>query len=141
MKTIQILVILVFCLAFKAAEAQEIGHLQIVINGFSSIEGEIKVALYNTEEKYMSESFMTVSAKVDASEVIVDFESIPHGEYSFSMYHDANSNGKMDTNMLGIPSEDYAFSNNANGRFGPPDYSVCQFKINQSSVSQKIKLN
>ncbi|MEQ8241025.1 MAG: DUF2141 domain-containing protein [Cyclobacteriaceae bacterium] len=141
MKTVQILVILVLCLGFKVSEAQETGNLQIVISGFASIEGKIEVALYNTEENYMSKSFMAISTEVDRSEVTVNFDSIPFGEYTFSMYHDANNNGKMDTNMLGIPNEDYAFSNNANGRFGPPDYSACQFKVDQSSVSQIIKLN
>jgi uncharacterized protein (DUF2141 family) len=38
---------------------------------------------------------------------------LPAGDYAFAVYHDANGNGKLDRNGVGMPTEDYAFSNNA----------------------------
>jgi len=48
--------------------------------------------------------------------------SIPRrrvGKYAVSVFHDENSNGKLDTNFLGIPREGVGASNNAKGHFGP----------------------
>ena len=47
------------------------------------------------------------------------FKDVPSGEYAISIYHDINSNAKLDTNFLGIPKEDYTCSNGAMGFMGP----------------------
>ena len=40
----------------------------------------------------------------------------------------------FDTNFLGIPTENYGFSNNARGLFGPPNWEDAKFKFNQSDL-------
>ena len=40
--------------------------------------------------------------------------------------------------MFGIPSEDYGFSNNAKGTFGPPKYDDAKFNLIENKV---IKIN
>jgi uncharacterized protein (DUF2141 family) len=42
--------------------------------------------------------------------------------------HDANDNGKLDRNFMGIPSEGYGFSNNA-GEFGPASFADAAFDV------------
>jgi uncharacterized protein (DUF2141 family) len=41
---------------------------------------------------------------------------VPHGEYAIAVFVDVNGNGKMDKNFLGIPKEQYGFSNNVMGK-------------------------
>jgi uncharacterized protein (DUF2141 family) len=41
--------------------------------------------------------------------------------------------------MFGIPSEDYGFSNDAAGSFGPPEYKDAAFILN--SPEKKITIN
>ena len=38
-------------------------------------------------------------------------------------FHDENGNGELDRNVLGIPTEGHAFSNDATGRMGPPAFA------------------
>ncbi|UUZ49269.1 DUF2141 domain-containing protein [Massilia sp. B-10] len=57
------------------------------------------------------------------------FKDLPEGEYAFAVYHDANANGQMDKNLLGIPTEDYAFNNNAVGKMGPPKFEAAKFAL------------
>lgn len=62
------------------------------------------------------------------------------GEYSIAVYHDWNSNDKLDTNILGIPNEPYGFSNNARSKWGPPKYEIAQFELNQSKKEMVIQV-
>lgn len=55
------------------------------------------------------------------------FNKIRPGTYGISAFHDQNANGKLDTNFLGMPIEDYCASNNARGVFGPPSFDDSKF--------------
>ncbi len=45
----------------------------------------------------------------------------------------------MNQNFLGIPKEGYAFSNNASGTFGPPDFKDAAFKL-EDEITITIKM-
>jgi uncharacterized protein (DUF2141 family) len=49
-------------------------------------------------------------------------QDVPEGPLALSVFQDANANGRLDMNALGIPTEPYGFSNDAAGSFGPPKY-------------------
>jgi uncharacterized protein (DUF2141 family) len=55
------------------------------------------------------------------------FNKVHAGTYGLSAFHDQNENGKLDTNFLGMPIEDYCASNNARGVFGPPSFDDAKF--------------
>lgn len=57
------------------------------------------------------------------------FKRIPKGVYGLSGFHDENNNGKLDTNFLGMPLEDYCASRGARGTLGPPSFKDAQFKF------------
>ena len=63
---------------------------------------------------------------------------VPSGTYAIGLYIDANENEKMDTNFFGIPKEQFGFSNDAKGSFGPPSFESASFEVNQS---KKIVIN
>jgi len=52
-----------------------------------------------------------------------------------------NSNGKMDKDDMGIPKEPYAFSNNARGMFGRPDWHKVVFKMDGAKKEINISLH
>lgn len=54
--------------------------------------------------------------------VSVVLKGLPDGPLAFSLFQDANANGRLDMNAMGIPVEPYGFSNNAAGQFGPPRF-------------------
>jgi uncharacterized protein (DUF2141 family) len=55
------------------------------------------------------------------------FKGVPRGVYGISAFHDKNNNGKLDTNFIGLPTEDYCASRNARGTFGPPSFDDAKF--------------
>ena len=64
---------------------------------------------------------------------------LPKGVYLISLYVDSNFNNKFDYNFLGIPKEQYGFSNNEISKFRKPKFSEASFEL-KNDLSLKIKL-
>jgi uncharacterized protein (DUF2141 family) len=46
----------------------------------------------------------------------------------------------MDTNLLGIPTEPIAFSNNAQGRMGPPHFDAVKLAVPAAGLETAVVL-
>jgi uncharacterized protein (DUF2141 family) len=126
------------------AASESTGNLIVNISGFPSSDGFAMVALNNSEESYKggeNEAVAKTKTMVVDQKVQVIFANLPYGSYGVSIYHDENSNGEMDKNMMGIPKEAYGFSNNAKGFFGKPGYKDVVFQLNSAEKQITIKLN
>ncbi len=116
----------------------ERGRLIVQINGFENDSGRAMLALVDRREQFLSrklEPFRSATVTIRKQQARWVFENLPHGEYAISVYHDANGNGELDSNLLRIPKEAYGFSNNARGTFGPPDYEQASFEISKSETT------
>jgi len=108
-------------------------ELKINVSSIPSSQGHLLVALFSGEESYTSgKSQWSSRIKVSGDKEQVTFTNLPDGEYAVKMYHDENDNMELDTNILGIPSEGYGFSNNK-GQFGQPDYQDASFMVKKST--------
>jgi uncharacterized protein (DUF2141 family) len=47
---------------------------------------------------------------------LIPISNLNSGKYAVRYYHDENLNGKMETNLVGKPTEGYRFSNNVIGK-------------------------
>jgi uncharacterized protein (DUF2141 family) len=142
-----ILFLIVLCLAVTGIKGeskdQSKGTLTIVITGITSNEGLVRIALFNSESAYIAkdaEPFKKISLPIKEKRAECEFKEIPYGEYAIKVYHDENANGIMDKNIMGIPKEDYAFSNNASGTFGPAKYDKAKFEITSADLTTTIKM-
>ncbi len=111
--------------------------LTVSVSGLKNNTGIVKVGLYNSEGTFLKTAYKSLASEIKNNEATVTFDNLPTGEYAISTYHDENNNGQLDKNMMGIPSEDYAASNNAKGFMGPPSYKDAKFVIDKNS---KIKI-
>ena len=119
------------------------GKFILSVVGFESNEGKAMIFLFNSEESY-SETVLNVKSialEIEDKKTEWIIDELPFGEYAIKLYHDENGNKKMDRNILGIPSEDYGFSNNANGSFGPAEYEDAKYIFNTSGQKHEIKLD
>lgn len=115
--------------------------LQVTVENIKETKGTIRVGLFASEEKFLKDVVEGKIVSASASEVTVIFESLKPGTYAVSVIHDANENGELDTNMIGIPNEGFAFGNNAMGMFGPPTFKEAQVVLKDKTKSQQsIKL-
>jgi uncharacterized protein (DUF2141 family) len=140
MKTLFAISIILSAVFSFAQEKPTLNHIYIEISGISEIKGDISIGLFNSAETFPKngKAFKGQKIKVESSKVSGVFEDVPAGKYALAIYHDENANGKLDRNFLGIPKEDYVFSNNASGALGPPSFEDAMFKV-QDSVHLKLK--
>lgn len=141
MKNLLIILTLACCSLF--AQEKNSGSINLEITGFDSNEGTVKIALFNSYESYTKtgKTFKTADVKIVGNKAKVSFENIPYGEYAVTLFHDENDNNEFDTGLFGIPTEGYAFSNNATGIMGPASYEDAKFNLNQETVKQKLTIN
>lgn len=124
--------ILLILLGVSFTQAQNI-KLEVNISGFDSNDGKVKIGLYNSDSSFLQTTFKNAIATIENKKATVTFTDLPKGDYAISLYHDENGNGVLDRNMFGIPSEDYAASNNAKGNMGPPKYTDAKFTVTTNS--------
>lgn len=99
--------------------------ISVAIEGFRSDKGQVLCFLYSSAEgfpKIAGKALAHSHSPIANRHAECDFAGIQPGTYAVSLFHDENSNGKLDTNFLGIPREGVGASNNAKGHFGPPKF-------------------
>jgi uncharacterized protein (DUF2141 family) len=77
--------------------------------------------------------FANMDASPAASESTLTFDVVP-GKIAVAVHHDANANGKLDTNFIGIPREGYGFSNDPRPRFRAPRFSEAQVQVTRDTT-------
>lgn len=114
---------------FLSAQLASAADLTIVVDDVKAAKGNVMVALYGSADNFLKKPDNATGTLAVAGATTVVFKDLAEGEYAFAVYHDANLNGKMDRNPMGMPTEDYAFSNNAMGKMGPPRYDDAKFVL------------
>ncbi|MDG2381338.1 MAG: DUF2141 domain-containing protein [Pirellulaceae bacterium] len=101
-------------------------ELLIEIAGVQPGKGKIQIAIFDNPHVFpdQAKALRLAWCAADGETVDVNLSELPPGEYAIAAFQDANNDGVLNRNALGIPTEVYGFSNDARGRFGPPDYRL-----------------
>ncbi|HLG98110.1 MAG TPA: DUF2141 domain-containing protein [Bryobacteraceae bacterium] len=126
----------VFCLLPFAAAIASAADLTVVVKDVRSSTGSVFIAVYDRDTSFMKPPLAKLARKANAAPGEIKFvvHDLPPGTYAVSSYHDENSNGKLDTNSLGVPTEGYGFSNDAQGAGGPPKFAQAAFDFDGKSA-------
>lgn len=129
----------VACLCFFSSFFQSKDFdLTVELKGLDSKKGNIRIALYREGDSFPSVTKNYKNKVQEASSTEIVFKNLPSNTYAFAVYHDENANGVLDKNMFGVPTEKYAFSNNARETFSAPSFKSASFELNQD---KKVKIN
>lgn len=136
------LLIGLFSLVIYAGDNQK-SRLVVKINGLKNDQGTVKVALCNSLENYKNDRspYKAAIIEIRNNQAIAVFDNLPAGNYAIKAFHDENNNDDLDTNFLGIPIEDYGFSNNVRGLFGPPSWNSAKFNLDKNNQVIEINFN
>ena len=139
--------ILITLLSIFLIAGARAGTLTVEVNNIEKA-GEMHLAIYDDADVFENDNGDKGGAARGIIEGVIEdvktgtasyqFE-IPNGTYAIGIFVDANYNNKMDRNFLGIPKEQYGFSNNAKGSFGPPSFKDASFAM-KGDVSLSIDL-
>lgn len=129
--------------------------LTVEIEGIRSNDGVIVLGLYDTAEGFDlalqvfdnpdgfvkdAMRFLGASIRADTGIRRTVFSNLPPGRYAVIVFQDANRDGRIDKNIVGIPTEAYGFSRNASGFLGPPKFNDAAVEVSDGSLSIQINM-
>jgi len=117
------------------------GTLIVKITGLHSGKGQVRIAVFNSSETWLGEHPVYSSTiKVDGQTVTWTINDVPYGDYGIAAFHDENSNGKMDKNLVGVPKEPYGFSNNLTVILRAPRWDKGKFPVRNPTTEISIEV-
>lgn len=116
--------------------------LTVRITGLNAGKGQLRIAVFNSEQTWLDESAAVYKTVLegDSRERAWRIGDVPHGEYAVAVFHDENRDGKLNRSVLGIPQEQYGFSNNARGVFGPANWKDSRFAVANATTEVAIEI-
>lgn len=129
-------VALLFALPGQAAD------LTVTLSEIRASTGIIKLGLVDSTDGWdgKAKPVYTTGAPPSGDTQVFTFKDVAPGRYAVMVTHDENGNGKLDTNMIGMPTEGYGFSNNPNVMRKPTfDEAVFEFGADGASLNIELR--
>jgi uncharacterized protein (DUF2141 family) len=117
-------------------------RIVVTIDGLHSNQGNVFVGLYAGPAKFLQGNQSDAQRKVRASTgpITVVFDNLPPGTYAVGAFHDENANDHLDTNMLGLPTEGYALSNNVRAVMSKPSFQQAAFTVGEQGAAVALHI-
>lgn len=115
--------------------------IHVEIGGLRNDKGQVVCDLHSSADGFPKNGDKAVAhakSPISSGHAVCDFPDVKEGTYAVGVFHDENSNGKLDTNFMGIPREGVGASNNAKGHFGPPKFNAAAFRYSSGRLELKI---
>lgn len=122
-----------------ASLASQAASIEVKVQGVVGGKGQVKVAVCD-KATFLKNCVHTASAPALQGETVVTVRDVPPGTWAVLSYQDVNDNGELDRNVIGIPKENYGFSRDARGRFGPPSFEDAAFEVRDENATSTVKL-
>ena len=113
------------------------------IEGVRSAEGLVAVTVYpDNSRRFLVKNgslyVVRVAAHAGTTHACI-FVPAP-GVYAIAVYHDADSNRKLNRSGFGFPTEGYGFSNNPTTLAGLPAFRAVRLNIARAGLSSRITM-
>lgn len=128
--------------ASVSAQTELTGTITVKTEKYRNEKGFAMIALHNTPKTFLKKAapFRKERVAIVNGVASATFKDIPFGTYSVAVFHDENDNFDLDANFVGIPKEDYGFSNNARKKYGPPSYKDTLFELSENEKTLTIQV-
>ena len=141
--TFSVLLLNLFVATPVAHASADTGQLIVKFQGFDNNNGKLGASIVNNPRHFLGNYRKSVRysrTQIQGREATWVIDNLPFGNYAISSYHDENNNKKYDRNGLGIPVEDYGFSNNVRVRFSVPEYEDALFTFSRNGQVVVIEM-
>jgi uncharacterized protein (DUF2141 family) len=119
-------------------------NLTVMIEGLKSKQGQVCARLFAQSDGFPDRQDKAVAnqcIKVSKIATGFKFDNLAPGSYAVAIFHDANSDNKLNTGVFGIPSEGLGCSRNPRGLVGPPRFQDAVFLVVGPNNEIKVQLN
>lgn len=119
------------CIAtFLAPVGALAANLSLSVANGPATDATLYVALYNDAASYANGTpAATQTAPMQGGTARLVFRNLAPGRYALRVFADENGNGKLDTNLMGMPIERYGFSNDAKGNRAAPEFEAAAIRV------------
>jgi uncharacterized protein (DUF2141 family) len=128
--------------ACNAADPDQV-RLQVSVSGMRSANGLLSITIYPDDaEHFLDGKYKLARQTVPVTLPVTSacFVVGAPGWYAVALFHDENSNGHLDTNLLGIPTEGYGFSGNPTIYLGPPGLDRVRFEAHAGDNPVPVRM-
>ncbi len=137
-------VVLAVALMPFAASAAD---LVVRVEGLTSRNGDVHIALYDTPDAFPKSDGMHIKAEapitlMDGAPVAIwAFRGLKPGRHAVAVFHDEDGNDDFNQGIFGIPMERYGFSNGATVFLGPPSFDAAAFDVMEPETTIVVRLD
>lgn len=128
----------------QPAQADFNSQLNIVVTGLRNAEGQVCVKLFSGSAGFPNDDDSAVQRQCVAigedAMPLVTFSDVQPGSYAIAAYHDSNGDEQLNRGTFGIPTEGYAFSNDAVATTGPAAFEDAVFLIAGPNTAIEIEM-
>jgi uncharacterized protein (DUF2141 family) len=111
------------------------------ISNLRNDKGVCRACLFNNAASFKGEAgqpFACATTAVKNKNAVATFQNVPAGDYALFVFHDENSNNKIDKNFLGIPKEGYGASKNKLPFAGAPTFNDNRFTVENNNTARLL---
>lgn len=126
-------------IVLAAPNAARAGDLAIVIAGVPNDRGSVRLSVCD-RATFLGDCAFNRIVGARAGTVEITVTGVPRGRFAVLAHHDENTDGKVDTNFFGAPTESIGFSNDASARWGPPRFDDAAIEVTDAPLALRITL-
>jgi len=131
---------LLACLLLPASLPALAATVEVRVANVAAGKGKVNVAVCD-RERFLKQCAYSASVPARGGETVIALRDIPPGTWAVLAYQDENENNELDRNFIGIPKENYGFSRDAAGRFGPPGFDDAAIDVREGTTVAPIHLH
>ena len=126
----------VFIMLSLLADAQSTISARLV--NLRSDKGLCRICIFDKPQAFRikaGQPLQCIAVPVRNGVAEASFSNLAPGTYALFVFHDANGNGKFDTNFLGIPKEGYGASRNSLPFAAAPSFENNKLQIASNTIT------
>ena len=117
--------------AFSLPMTASAAELLVRVTGLTEPLGQVGCSLFAGQAGFPMDNAgaRQLWRAADARGVTCRYSDVPEGTYAVSIGHDLNGNKRVDTNFVGLPTEQWGVSNNVRPNLRAPRFDEAMFKV------------
>lgn len=104
-------------------------------------EGALHLAVYDSSTGFEgNDELLSVTRTTNGAPLRIEIELPRAGKYVVAAFHDLNGNGKLDTNVFGVPTEPYGFGQSPPSKWRKPVFQEVATPLGAADAPTTISL-
>lgn len=130
--------------ALAADEKPQETTLTVSVTGLRSTKGHVVYSVFSGPDGFPDKGEKAIATGQCAispeKTALFTVPKLAPGVYAVTLFHDENSNGKLDAKAFGIPKEGFGFSRDPKIRVGPPRFKDASFAITGAGAERTLTI-